>query len=61
MAHEDDNDTNLIRTFVTVPNNLSKRLEELEMRIRLEIVHITTLLRSDRLLRRVLENQRNLQ
>ena len=42
-------------TLETVTKNLEKRLEELEIRGRIETIQTTALLRSARILRRVLE------
>ena len=43
----------LIGAHGTVQINLEKRLEDLEIRGRIEIIHTTALLKSTRILRRV--------
>ena len=45
----------VIGTLGTVPKGLERGLEELEIRERIEIIETTALLRSTRILRRVLE------
>ena len=47
--------SNVIGAFGTVTKGLIKRLEDLEIRGREETIQTTTLLRSSRILRRVLE------
>ena len=49
-----------IDALVTIPKGLVKRLEDLEIRWQLEIIKTTALLRSARILRRVLETRGDL-
>ena len=46
----------MISELGTVPKGLERRLEELEVQERIETIQTTVLLRSARILRRVLEN-----
>ena len=50
----------IIDTHATVPKDLLRGLEELEIRGRAEITQTTVLLRSARILRRILETKRHL-
>ncbi len=45
----------IVGVLETVPKNLEKTLRELEIRGRIKAIQTTTLLRSARILRRVLE------
>ncbi len=55
MEHEGDNYTNVIGAFGTVTKGLLKGLEDLGVGGRMETIQTTALLRSARILRRVLE------
>ena len=55
MGHEGDNNTNCDRCFWYSNKGLLKGLEDLEFGGRVETIQITALLRTVRILRRVLE------
>ena len=55
MEHAGDNYTNVIGAFGTVTKGLLKGLEDMEVGGRVETIQTTTLLRTARILRRVLE------
>ena len=57
MEHED----NVIGTVGTIPKVLEKELEDLEIRGRVKTIQTTALLKSARILRRVLETWVDLQ
>ena len=50
----------VLRVLETVPRILTKGLDELDIRGRIEIIQTTALLKSARILRRVLGNQRRI-
>ena len=60
MEHEGDNYTNAIGAFGSVTKELLKRLEDLEVGGRVETIKTTTLLRTARILRIVLETWEDL-
>ena len=55
MEHEGDNYTNCDFAFSTVTKELIKGLEDLEVGGRVETIQATALLRTARILRRVLD------
>ena len=55
MEHESDNYTNCEVAFGTASKGLLKGLEDLEVGGRVETIQMTVLLRTARILRRVLE------
>ena len=57
MEHQGDGDTNVIGRLRMVPKDLEKELEELEIGWWIETIQTSELLRSARILRRVLETK----
>ena len=55
MEYEGDGNTNCSGSLETIPKGLLKRLEDLEIRVQVETTQATALLRTARILRRVLE------
>ena len=60
MEHEGDNYTNVMGAFGTVTKGLLKGMEGLEVGGRVETIQTTALMRTARILRRVLETWEDL-